>query len=152
MSLSLPIVDNRINTILGTRNVVSNQYPAPTGTTSTSGVMMGLALYFTPKFTGRIRMYIFGLAANDTAGDGFTVHGQYGTGTAPANGAPLTGNLLGNIVQGTAINGGQYTPFAIGAIQTNLAVGTTYWFDLVVAAVTGGTASISFIIAIVEEF
>jgi len=54
-------------------------------------VMMGLAISFTPLYSGRVKIIIAGEASNNTAGDGFLIYAAYGTGAAPANGAAATG-------------------------------------------------------------
>ena len=67
----------------------------PTGTTSLTGVMMGLAGAITPAVTGKLRFTITGSGNNSTAGDGWIVQLRYGTGAAPANGGALAGATCG---------------------------------------------------------
>src|SRR5438309_1082651 len=75
--------------------VVASATPAdPTGTTDTTGKMMGLAIAVTPLVTGRLKIFVSGSAANNTINDGAAVQIRYGTGTAPVNGAALTGTAV----------------------------------------------------------
>lgn len=115
----------------------------PTGTTSTTAVMMGVAGSIKLQGAGRIILMISGNMSNATTGSGVTVQLSYGTGTAPTNGATLTGTQVGAIVSFTALTGVTIVPFAIQAIVSSLTVGTTYWLDAAVKAVTSGTGAIS---------
>jgi len=129
----------------------------PTGTTSATAVMMGLGALgtpasITPGVTGRVRLQISGQMANSTINDGVTVDLRYGTGTAPANGAAVTGTLGGISQTATSLVAAQRSGFTIQAVVTGLTVGTAYWFDASVLAVTGGTASIFGVTATAVEF
>lgn len=115
----------------------------PTGTTSTTLVMMGLAGTITLQGSGRILLMLSGDCANDTTGSGIGVQLSYGTGTAPSNGGALAGTQVGGLVTFTALTGVTSVPFALQAIVSSLTVGTAYWLDAAVKAVTAGTASIS---------
>ena len=115
----------------------------PTGTTSTTAVMMGVAGSIRMQGSKRILIMISGDISNDTTTDGVTARLSYGTGTAPVNGAALTGTQVGTAVSFTALTGVLTVPFAIQAIVSGLTLGTLYWIDLAVAAVTGGTSSVS---------
>ena len=126
----------------------------PATTTSTTGVMMGLAGAITPVGSGKILIVINGDTDSDTAGDGTKIGIRYGTGTAPTNGAALTGTAVGttpNAVNANlALNADRY-PFSVAAVVTGLTPSTVYWVDLSLAAVTGGTARVRNIsIAITE--
>ena len=114
----------------------------PTGTTSLTAVMMGLAGSITLQGSGRVLLMLSGDLQNNTTADGATVQLSYGTGTAPTNGAALTGTQVGNTESFTALTGVLVVPFAQQAVVSGLTVGTTYWLDAAVKAVTGGTASI----------
>lgn len=115
----------------------------PTGTTDTTGLMMGLAGAITPR-TGKIVVVISGNGANNTINDGFKVRIRYGTGTAPANGAALTGTAVGTTAEGTNdIAANAKSPFTVVSVITGLTAGTAYWLDVQLAAVTGGTAAIT---------
>lgn len=127
---------------------VSQSSPSdPTGTTNTTGLMMGMAGAITPRMTGRILITISGDISNDTADDGAKVQARYGTGTAPTNAAALTGTTCGGLVVANSTVPGAGTlamrdPFSVQCIATGLTVGTAYWIDAGLAAITGGTATI----------
>lgn len=126
--------------------VSSQSTPAnPTGTTNTTGVMMGLAGSFTtsPATSGKVLVNVSGSITNNTASDGAKIQIRHGTGSAPANGAALTGTADGStprMMNGTAI---VIVPFSCNAVVTGLSASTTYWVDLSLAAITGGTATIT---------
>lgn len=117
----------------------------PTGTTSLTAVMMGLggAASITPTRTGRIQFFISGQMVNNTNNDGATVQLRYGTGAAPANGVAVTGTQAGNSQTFTAAAANGSSGFSICPIVSGLTIGTPYWFDAALNAVTGGTASIT---------
>jgi hypothetical protein len=125
-------------------NASQKNVSAPSGTTSTTGVMMGLAGAITPATTGNILIIISGDIASDTSGDGAKVQLRYGTGSAPTNAAALTGTTCGGLVQDSDASGdGAKVPFSVQCIATDLSTGTAYWLDVELAAVTGGTAAIA---------
>jgi hypothetical protein len=117
--------------------------------------MQGLGGYWkiTPLQTGRVAIKITGQMVNGTTADGVKIQMAYGTGTAPANAATVTGTVVGSALTWTAFTGllAQGVPFHMYAIITGLTVGTAYWFDLQLADVTGGTASVLNLTAIAEE-
>lgn len=119
----------------------------PVGTTSATGVMMGLGAtcHLTPTYSSRVKVEFIGSGFNTTASDGYTIKVYFGTSTAPTNGAATTGTQVGNGTGGTqpAGSGGFANPFSNSGIITGLTPGTAYWFDLNVLAVTGGTAAVS---------
>ena len=122
---------------------VTQASPAnPAGTASTTGVMMGLAGSFTPVVTGRVLIVLTGNCHNNTAGDGCTVSGRYGTGAAPTNGSALTGTVIGSKFT-TSATANADVGFAVIAIVTGLALGAAIWLDLSLAAFTGGTATMT---------
>lgn len=119
----------------------------PTGNVSTVAKMMGLGLVsgftITPQVTGRVAVWIAGTALNSTAaGDGTSITGKYGTGTAPSNAAASSGTTFGaqqNFIASTTA--GQQGFICMG-IVTGLTLNVAVWFDLVVVAVTAGGASV----------
>ena len=136
---------------------------SPTGTVSTTSVMLGLGASITPQATGRIFYCVSGSMGNDTTGDGVGITLYYGTGTAPGNGAALTGTAIGTILVFTALTGMLRSPFSAQAIITGLAVpaitsagrtGTAVpvWLDLAIKAVTGGTADVTLLNVSAFEF
>ncbi len=120
-------------------NVAAN----PGGTTSTTMVMMGLAGAITPVSSTRIYFQISGDVTQSTTADGAKWQLSYGTGAAPANAAALTGTQVGANPTMTFLTGVLTVPFCIQAVVTGLTPLTAYWLDLALAAVTGGTASVS---------
>jgi hypothetical protein len=125
----------------------------PTGTTSTAAfVMMGLAGSITPKSTGKILIIISGHGSNTVAADGVKMQIRFGTGAAPANGAASTGTAAGGApIIGRAQAATVTVPFSCNGIASGLTIGTTYWVDLSIAAVTGGTGSVANLSISVEE-
>lgn len=116
----------------------------PTGTSNTTGLMMGLAGAFTPMRTGNCMIIISGDMTNGTASSGSKVQIRYGTGTAPANAAALTGTAVGNLVRYVGLTGSTTleVPFSCNAVVTGLTIGTAIWIDIGLASITSGTASI----------
>ncbi len=118
----------------------------PAGTTSVSiQVMQGLAGSITPGASGRVLFMASSDGFNTNAvGQGFVVQLRYGTGTAPGNGATATGTALGGAVKGATaiVSSPQQIPFALQSMVSSLTPGTTYWFDLGLSAIGGGTATI----------
>lgn len=116
----------------------------PTGTNNTTGLMMGLAGAFTPTRTGNCMIIISGDMTNGTASSGSKVQIRYGTGSAPANAAALTGTAVGNLVRYVGLAGSTTleVPFTCNAVVTGLTVGTAIWLDIGLASITSGTAAI----------
>lgn len=96
----------------------------------------------TPVATGRVVFTITGQLTQSTTADGVKVVMAEGTGTAPANAAAATGTLISATQTWTALTGQLTTQFSITSVKTGLALNTAVWFDLQVADVTGGTASV----------
>jgi hypothetical protein len=123
----------------------------PSTTTSATGVMMGLAGSITPGYSGTIMIIVSGDMDNNGNNNGAQAQIRYGTGTAPTNGAALTGTTTGSLIKMMENNAANRMPFQCNSIVSGLAVGTAYWIDLSLAAITGGTARIRDIsISIVE--
>ena len=117
---------------------------APTGTSSVTFVMMGLAGSYTPAATGKVLLIISGDARNTVAGNGAGLQIRGGTGAAPANGDAPAGSTFGAAIRLTAVpNNSDRFPFSIQAVIEGLSISTTYWFDLALSAVTGGTAVVA---------
>ena len=96
----------------------------PTGTNSTTGLMMGLAGAITPAATGTVLITIGGVAGNSTTADGANMQIRTGTGTAPANGtfpagvATLSTIVTTTFTVGTVTSGG----FSVGQTLTGTGV------------------------------
>ena len=118
----------------------------PTGTTSTSIVMMGLGTTckLTPVSSTRIWIGLNFIVQNTVGADGVQVQLRFGTGTAPANGAAATGTLITSTLGANPVNVASAfqsaTPFGLAL---SLTPGTAYWFDIGLSALSGGTASMS---------
>lgn len=96
----------------------------------------------TPTSTGRVVFNITGNQAQNTSGDGVTFKLVYGSGAAPANAAAASGTAISAVQSWTALTGQLQVGFAIESIATSLTLATAYWYDLQIADVTGGTASV----------
>ena len=112
----------------------------PTGTTNTTGVMMGLGAQgasITPTFSGRVLLIYTGILASNS-GTTYThiVYTYYGTGGAPANGAALTGTQVNS--QGPNFNSSVNMGISVIGVVTGLAVGTTYWLDIALKSGNSG--------------
>jgi len=126
-----------------TLNYVDSKPSNPTGTTNTTGLMMGLAVAFTPTRSGIIVVQVEGQMTNQTVSDGAKTTLYYGTGTAPANAAAITGTAAGQPSQIDAVpTAAKKWPFGITTIISGLTLNTAIWLDLALAAITGGTANL----------
>ena len=115
----------------------------PGSTTSGTAVMMGIgggASVITPKVSGAVQVWIAGDGFNATAGNTFTVQLRYGTGTAPVNGAAVTGTAVGSAIQIQSVANNAQCGFALVGIATGLALATAHWFDIALTS-SGGVAS-----------
>lgn len=126
--------------------VSSGTSATPTGNISTTETAMGLGSSFTytPTRSGKVVVMMAGMALNSSlAGDGTTITGKYGTGTAPTNGQTsslgTTFGLAQHFIASTTA--GQQGFTALGKI-TGLTLNTAVWFDLTLLAVTAGGASV----------
>jgi hypothetical protein len=116
----------------------------PTGTTATgAAVMMGLAQLFTPGFSTRIKVEVSFMMANSTVNDGATAQLRFGTGSAPANGAALTGTAVGSGKSFSSLTAALKTCVTLTAIITGLTLAAQYWLDVSLIALIGGTATIT---------
>ena len=129
---------------------------SPTATVSTTKVMMGIgsSVTLTPSFSGRVRVTICGTVSNNTGAQASYYNGYYGSGTAPANGAALTGTALMTLQLVTSAPLAFNTfPYSIIAEVTGLTLSTAYWFDLGLASSSGAATSTIYVSSIiVEEF
>jgi hypothetical protein len=124
---------------------------APTLTASATPVMMGLAGSITPNAGGNIEIRINGDFGNSIALSGGTLQIAYGTGAAPANGVAATGTVVGGVVKATSATAAARVPFCLIGYVTGLAIGTAYWIDVQLAAVTSGNANIADVTVVVME-
>lgn len=136
-------------------NFIQSLPSDPTGTTSLTFVMMGFAIAFTPTTSGIISVFGLGAAENSNAANGCYYKIMYGTGTAPINGAAVTGSDTGN-TNGNGFDrfnaANKLEPFPIEGLASGLIVGTAYWFDVAIKSITAGTATIkNNTISIIEQ-
>lgn len=124
-------------------------FSSPTGgVTSTSGVMLGLGSKFTfvPVGTGRIMILLAGLAQNSTAaGDGTTVVGRFGVGAAPHYGDAPSGTQLGSTQRFIASTTAGWQGWMVMDVINTVpfaALGTTFWVDVELIAVTAGGSAV----------
>jgi hypothetical protein len=108
----------------------------PTGTSSTSLVMMGLGgkCSYTPTGSGHVLVNVTGGFSTQISAANVSLGGRYGTGTGPAHGAAATGIRYGGstdqLFRQPALSGSAVVPFALTALLS-LTENSTYWFDLV---------------------
>ncbi len=136
-------VDDAGNAIaLSNGEATAQSSPAdPAGSTSTTGVMMGLAGSITPATTGRILFMITGDVGNTGNAITVTIQLYQGTGSAPANGAAITGSAVGGAQKFITAAAAQKVPFGVCALVTGLTLGTAYWFDVSLASSSGAQTS-----------
>lgn len=125
--------------------VYSNWIVAPVGNVALNETAMGLGpnFSFAPVSSGKVFIMISGMVINSTAaGSGVNITGRFGTGTPPTNGAISALGTAFSITQHfvASTTAGQQG-FTIHS-GLALSVGTTYWFDLSIQAVTSGGASV----------
>jgi len=154
---SWPIETNAI------ADTLYSQPSDPTGTTSTTAVMMGLGatLKITPQNHGRdigggdntskVKVTLFGDVANSGITNGETAQLAWGTGTAPVNGEAATGTTFTPLLTRLAAIGAEAEQVSFVAQITGLTVQVAIWVDVQLAAVTAGTATIKKIMAVIEE-
>lgn len=125
---------------------------SPASTTSTSMVMMGLAMAYTPTQSGIVVVHVTGTGATATSSVGFNVGVRYGTGTAPAHGAAVTGTTAGQDITDHGSGAGSQVGFAFVARLSGLTANTAYWFDLALSTTNASdAASLASIMAVIEE-
>lgn len=127
---------------------------SPAGTTSASGVMMGLGAagcVITPSYSGRVKVDFQADISNSVASSGNNVSLRYGTGTPPANGAALAGTQVGSTINGQMQTAAFILPAALTAIITGLTPGLAYWFDLSLST-TGGSGTLTSVSCNAMEF
>lgn len=127
---------------VGTPAKSTKSVASPTGTTSTSQAMMGLAGSITPVVSGNVTITVTGDVTSSVLGNGATMQLYTGTSTAPMNGAAVTGTSRGSIKNFVDATATGRVPFTLCWLITGLTLSTAYWIDVALAAVTGGTATI----------
>ena len=134
-----------------TRQTTEYQPANPAATTSTTGVMAGCAMYFTPNSTGVILFMAYLELIHSAAASYVYVGLRYGTGTAPVNGAAPTGTAFGKLSVGGNVGANNFVlPTPKFGLKSGLVVGTQYWFDFLFYGGTG-TSTLNDIIAEIME-
>lgn len=136
----------QLQTFVKAGPVSAQAYPGnPAATASTTLVMMGLggSCKITPGSSGKILLGISGVAFTNTAAVNFTFGGRYGTGTAPVNGAAVSGTRWGGAADLTAKGGtaGVGIPFGLTDLVT-LTPATAYWFDIALLTSAGADTAV----------
>jgi hypothetical protein len=110
----------------------------PAATVSLTAVMMGLGAtcVYTPSGSGRVLVNVTGGGSTNTSALAMTAGCRYGTGTAPVNGAAVTGTRFGGAAdQQLKSTGVPATVETFGFTDVLvLTPGTAYWFDVALAA------------------
>jgi hypothetical protein len=120
----------------------SNTIVAPTGPMGPTPTMLGLAGSVTPQASGKCFIAIAGVALNTTGGGGpVNISGYYGTGTAPAAGAGVSGTQFSITQHIVTASTAAQTGFMVMGMVSGLALGTTYWFDLAISVTSGAAAA-----------
>ncbi len=126
VNVSVGYYKSGVNVTPGQLAVHQSNPANPTGVTGVTPLMQGLAGSITPVFTGRVLFQISGsFSRSSSAGWGGAIL-YYGTGTAPANGAAVSGTEVSVCFDG----GDTYAPFTLQSLVAGLAAGVTYWYDL----------------------
>jgi hypothetical protein len=134
------------------RSGVTTYSPSnPTGTTSATLVMMGLALAYTPVLTGKLKITVYGGGKNTATATAISVGIREGTGTAPINGVAVTGTTVGKDQPFVVPTTGNPTPFCFVAEATGLTPGTAAWIDLAVSSNGTQTSSLVNLYVTAEE-
>lgn len=115
----------------------------PTPTSSTTYVMMGLNLRFTPTASTRGLFTLNGQIGNGTNNGQSFLQLAYGTGPSPANGATVSGTLLPGVVYFVATaGGGSWAPFSQSDLIEGLTPGVNYWIGAALRMAVAGPAFI----------
>lgn len=134
--------DSSVTPLAYANTNVTGTVTAPNSTSAYT--MMGLSGVIKPSSAGTLKVNIcgtIGAAVTGTNTHGISYQIFAGTGAAPTSNHAQTGSGFG--IPATYENGFTVTssadlfkPFAITALVTGLAVGTTYWLDLAAKAIT----------------
>ena len=122
-------------------------------TTSNTYVFTGTGVIFIPKTSGIVKISLNANVSNNTAGDGVAIDINYATGTVlAAAGAAATGTgVLASAIGYESATGKANNTIGIIYQLTGLTLGTSYIFQPVFYATTGGTASFTQINMWAEE-
>lgn len=122
----------------------ANQTGNATATLKMNGLGAAAApCTITPLQSGRVVFTIAGDLTNSTILDGITYILVFGTGAAPANAAAAAGTAISATRSVAVPVAAQSQAFSVTASTTGLTIATAVWYDLQMANVTGGTASMT---------
>lgn len=134
-------------------NFLNAKPSAPAANATGTPLMMGTGatVAFTPTGSGKVYIVYSGQGSNTSGGaDQTTVTLYFGTGSAPVNGASVTGTSAGITQTCVSSNNNYLATFSLNHILT-LTPATAYWFDLAVAAPGGATSSVANLSATIYE-
>lgn len=117
-------------------------------TTSTSFVMLGLAVSYAPTSSGRLDVAVSGVASS---GGALSAQIAHGTGTAPTNGAAAAGTV-DTAETKMIVAGGKADGFCLRTVITGLIVSNTYWIDLQFKAPAGDSGTLTSITVTGHEY
>ncbi len=113
---------------------------------TTTAHMAGVGATFKPNSTGHMLLTITGdlTCTESSSGPSITGQAYYGTGTAPAQGATVSGTAIGSLCVVSPIGGGhsEEAPFTVSYYGT-FTVGTTYWVDLACTVTNASTGTVN---------
>ena len=125
---------------------------APTGTASTTPVMVGLAAQMMPAYSGQVLVYVMFSQTSSVATDGGAVQCAWGFGTPPSNGGAPVGTVFGSLRTFTS---GTTTPTVehgiCGGFITVPTNNGPIWIDIQFKAVTGGTYTLTVVDVVAIE-
>ena len=119
-------------TVESSKDIATSFVPAnATGIATTAGAMMGYGgtVSVTPASTARFLVTFCATSQTSGAGTGY-IQIRYGTGTAPVNGAALSGTTAGPVVSFTPTSASDRSSSCSTAVITGLNTGTAYWIDV----------------------
>lgn len=133
------------------QNTTQTQPTNKTAITGTTEKMMGYAVAFTPRRSGKLEIQIDGNITVDTTAQTTTARLKYGTGAAPENDAAVTGTQAGKTKTFVGLTGMLTVPFAMTAfVNAQANVGVAMWFDFDAktsdAGAAGGVLDLNFVI------
>jgi hypothetical protein len=143
---------------LKARPIYQNYQAAPaalTGVTTAQVLGLGVLATYAPQFLPRVKVCITGGLVNSSTNLA-TVKIILGTGTPPAAGSSATaaGIIIGAISFTSSViaaDEANVVPFTAYGVFGGLTLGTTYWFDLSVAAAGSQTETFTTVNMTVEE-
>lgn len=124
-------------------------------TSSSTKVMQGFGAVWalTPTRTGKVRITVTGFATNTLLGNA-KINANYGTGSAPASGAALTGTAFCNTdILATSAESAlsPAVPFTFNAEAIGLTLNVALWFDMTLGS-SSGSSTLTYTSVIIQEF